>query len=113
MTRRLDWLALGTLLVVATASAAAAEDAAAPRPGALRAHIDPATGKFTTPPPGTAVTALPEALETSGEGLVEEPGTSPAGGVTVNLRGRFRSMATATVGADGKVSTHCEPAGQR
>ena len=41
-----------------------------------------------------------------GAPLVEEP--SPAGGVSVELRGAFRSSVTATVAPDGKVATTCD-----
>jgi hypothetical protein len=31
----------------------------------------------------------------------------PGGGVAVNLQGRYRNMAVATVGADGKAAVNC------
>ena len=42
--------------------------------------------------------------------FVEVPGTSPAGGVTVDLQGAFQSEVTATVDADGHVATRCADA---
>lgn len=69
-------------------------------------HVDPQTGARTAAPPAAAaVTAGDPAFSTSHQGLVEEP--APGGGTTVNLQGRFRSAAVATVGADGKVSVDC------
>jgi len=76
----------------------------------MRIYRDPATGEFTTPPPGAAI--LPpasRALGTSAEGLVETPGTGAAGGVTIDLGGRFRSAVSATADDAGAVTTHCRP----
>ena len=76
----------------------------------MRIYRDPATGEFTTPPAGA--TTLPPAtgaLDTSAEGLVETPGTSSAGGVTINLGGRFQSTVSATADDAGTVTTRCRP----
>lgn len=76
-----------------------------------KAFVDPATGRIVgKPPPGVAAVLPPEAqnaLSTSGEGLREEPGQTRSGGVKVHLQGRFRSAVTATIGADGRLTTHC------
>jgi hypothetical protein len=40
--------------------------------------------------------------------LVEQPGSSAAGGVTIDLRGRYRSSESATVDASGRVHTRCD-----
>jgi hypothetical protein len=81
--------------------------AAAAAGGGLRIQIDPQTGRFTEPPPGTVPPAGPPAAEaarsTSGVGLVEVPSPTPGGGVKVDLQGRFQSPLVGTVGPDGKV----------
>ena len=79
--------------------------------GGFRAYVDPQTGELAAPPVG-AVTAVPEvtgALNTSTEGLMEVPGTTSAGGMTVDLRGRFRSTMVSTVDAAGRTVTRCLP----
>ena len=83
----------------------------------MRVFRDPATGAFTAPPTTTgtadALSAVDatraRALETAPSELVEEPGTSPAGGVTLDLRGRFQSDQSATVDANGALHTRCHP----
>ena len=70
-------------------------------------NIDPQTGK-RMPVPSTGVgVALPAdpAFSTSHSGLVEQP--APGGGVMIDLQGRFRSAATATVGPDGTAHVDC------
>ena len=73
---------------------------------AQRAYLDPDTGRLLRePPPGAPVMTLgPEELNmlsTSDVGLVETP--LPGGGSMVDLRGRFRHMAVATVADDGTI----------
>jgi hypothetical protein len=97
--------------------------AATPAPQGLKAVVDPATGQFTVPP-RPPITGSPEAfapptipsasaagssanLATSHDGLVAVRGTTRAGGLQVDLKGRFRSSVIATVGPDGKVRTEC------
>ena len=79
----------------------------APRGSAgMRAFVDPQTGELTGPPTGRPpeVAPPPQApLSTSDEGLAEVDVPRPGRGVMVDLRGRFRSALTATVGPDGKV----------
>ena len=60
---------------------------------------------------GVSDAAVPpvSASSTSHQGLIEQ--AAPDGGVMVDLRGRFRSAATATVGADGKVHVDSVPPG--
>jgi len=98
-----------------------------PSPPGLKALLDPATGKFTDPqhrpvsaaPSASATSAAssaagsPANLATSHEGLVAVRGTSRAGGVRVDLKGRFQSAVVATVDPDGKVTTACVAAGTR
>ena len=86
-------------------------DARQGSPG-LRVYIDPLTGEFAVPPPGSdaqASTTSQGAYSTSHEGLVETPSPVPGGGVMVDLQGRFRSPLTATVGADGKIKMRHTP----
>ncbi len=91
---------------MALAHGAHADDAAG-----MRVYRDPATGEFTAPPAGAA--AVPEnaangaALGTAPRALVEERGSSAAGGVTIDLQGRFRSSESATVDETGRIHTRC------
>ncbi len=67
--------------------------------------IDPQTGRRTSrplPEQSAAMAAILKAqANRSSAGLVQEAG--PRGGVSVNLRGRFRTPMMARVGKDGKV----------
>ncbi len=81
----------------------------------MRVYIDPETGQFGVPPPEAAPPeAGPEAalqlqsLSTPSEELVEVPGTTDAGGFTVELNGQFQMDLTVTPDADGKISIRCE-----
>jgi hypothetical protein len=96
-------IALGGSVLIGTHSVAADEANAA----GMRVYRDPATGAFTAPPPGTALPPSPRSLDTSAQGLVETPGTSAAGGVTINLGGRFQSAVSATADNAGAVRTGC------
>ncbi len=75
----------------------------------MRVYIDPETGEFAVPP----LEAAPEAalqsqsLSTPSEELVEVPGTTEAGGFTVELNGQFQRDLTVTLDADGKLSIRC------
>lgn len=96
-----------------TPSIAEPDDAAAPGARAATAgswaHVDPQTGqRLPGPPPGVVIPPNP-AFSTSHQGLVEKP--APGGGVMIDLQRRFRSAATATVGADGKPDVDCVPPG--
>jgi hypothetical protein len=73
----------------------------------MRVYRDPATGVFTSPPPGTSVPPTARALGTAAQSLVETPGTSAAGGVTIDLGDRFQSAVVGAVGGDGTVRTQC------
>ncbi len=88
-------------------AATAAPDAAAPGQAGQWIHIDPNTGARVAAP-ATAPAPHP-AFSTSHQGLVER--TAPGGGVMVDLQGRFRSAASATVGPDGKATVDCVPPG--
>src|SRR5205085_5584762 len=74
----------------------------------LKVHIDPATGRIVPPPANAAPNPVAkEMFKSSHEGLVEEPGTTAAGGFKVDARGRFRSAVTVSLGPDGKPLVNC------
>jgi len=101
-------LALATIVFVASA---AAEQAGAPAGAAgMRVYRDPATGKLGSPPPG-AVAPPPEQGEENEEPLVEEPSPTPGGGVSVDLKGRFKS--TTGVTSDPRPSAGTQGSGQK
>ena len=93
----------------ANAAASGAPDAAAPARAGSWIHVDPQTGKRVPRPAGAAAVPPDPAFSTSHRGLVEEP--APGGGMMIDLQDRFRSAATATVGADGKAHRDCVPPG--
>ena len=93
----------------ASAAASGASTAAAPAQGGNWIQVDPQTGKRIPGRPVNAAIAADPAFSTSHSGLVQEP--APGGGMMINLQGRFRSAATATVGADGKPEVDCLPPG--
>ena len=69
----------------------------------LKIFIDPVTGRPTAPPPASSVPrARLNDLNTQPQDLLVEP--APGGGSMVDLKGRFRSSSTASVGEDGKLS---------
>jgi hypothetical protein len=76
----------------------------------MRVYRDPQTGKLGPPPPGITPPGLTAAeqrmLNRSDQGL--RPLTLPGGGVAIDLQGRFRNMAVATVGADGQAVVNCD-----
>jgi hypothetical protein len=104
--------------LVPAASAAgtspAASRTAAPGAG-LRAYVDPATGRLTEAPTEAQVRELDKGLgelaSRSSEGL--EAATQADGTQVVDLKGRFRSLSTATVSATGALRLECVDAGAR
>lgn len=76
----------------------------------MRMYRDPDTGVIGSPPPGVAVVeSAPRpqaALEDRSEGLTVEPG-GPAGGVKVNLRGRFRAAVQRHADESGVSGHEC------
>jgi len=76
----------------------------------LRVYRDPQTGQLGPPPPGIRPPELTAAelrmLNRSDKGLQSR--TLPGGGIAIDLQGRYRSMAMATVGADGQAEVNCE-----
>lgn len=75
----------------------------------MRVYRDPQTGRLGPPPAGVAPPGLTAAerrmLSRSDQGL--RPRTLPGGGVAVDLQGRYRNMAVATVSADGQSAVNC------
>ncbi|MCX7719182.1 MAG: hypothetical protein N2111_12395 [Candidatus Sumerlaeaceae bacterium] len=65
-------------------------------------------GRPTAPPVGKAAEAPVSGLfSTSAAGLRQVPSAGPAGGVKVDLEGRFRTATVATTGADGRIQLNC------
>jgi hypothetical protein len=91
---------------------AAADDS---RGGAMRMYRDPETGMLGAPPPSAAgIEATPPSAREqalSAEPLIEEPAAAPAGGVKVNLQGRFRAAVTRHVGSSGPSLNECVQSG--
>ena len=96
---------------------AATSGISAPAQGMV-VHRDPATGKLGpppshptgtlgVPPPDAAPSAVPQAAPSSPVALPETPGTTPAGGVTVDVQGHLDFPMRATIGADGKAHVEC------
>ena len=78
-------------------------------------HIDPRTGAIIKTPAPAAVPLqlspqMLNALSTSHQGLVQERSSLPAGGVKVDLQGRFHSPLVATIDSNGKMTMqHLQP----
>ena len=66
-------------------------------------------GRPTASPPGKAAeaAAIPASFSTSAAGLRQVQSAGPAGGVKVDLDGRFRTATTATTGPDGRIQVNC------
>jgi hypothetical protein len=65
-------------------------------------------GRPTAPPVGKAAeAAVPGLFSTSAAGLRQVPSAGPAGGVKVDLEGRFRTATVATTGPDGRIQMNC------
>jgi hypothetical protein len=79
--------------------------------GGMKAYRDPVTGERAGPPPGAVAPSGPEALGSSLSrsevGLEAVPTGTPAGGIRVDLKGRFRSSLVATKRPDGTIATRC------
>ncbi len=70
--------------------------------------VDPVTGELRDAPPEIVPPVqAPAGARAAAPAIVEEPGTTPAGGVTVELSDAFDTTMTATVDANGRLSTHC------
>ena len=77
--------------------------------GGMKAYRDPVTGERVGPPPRAVHPSAPQpsALSRSHTGLEVVPTGTAAGGVRVDLQGRFRSSVVATKRPDGSVSVRC------
>jgi len=93
-----------TLAGSLTGGVALANDASLP---GLRVHVDPNTGEIIEAPEAAAG-AADGPVDAETEGLVEEPAPGAAGGIKIDLRGRFRSKTRATVQPDGSIRKDCE-----
>jgi hypothetical protein len=95
-------------LCAALAAAAILIAATPARSQSRRVEVDPQSGRIVAP--SDQKSAAPSADQsTSSEGLVEEPGASPGEGVTLHLRGRFRSQVDVTRAPDGRLVEDCIP----
>jgi len=83
---------------------------------ASRVYVDPVTGQIGAPPPEVGGVqrqlSLDEqsALSTSSADLVQTHLSGPAGGVKVDLQGRFRSQTVATIDGQSNLSIQCTSA---
>jgi len=106
------WAVLAIALLCLAVHPARAADAADVGQGAgMRMYRDPASGAIGAPPPAAVIQSAPRAALTEStapaEPLVEEPVRVPAGGVKVNLRGRFRATVMRHADADGISQNEC------
>ena len=75
---------------------------------AVKVHVDPVTGRIVPPPrPPAADAAANARFASTHEGLLEEPGTTPAGGFKVDIRGRFRNAVVLHTAPGGKPVMTC------
>jgi lysophospholipase L1-like esterase len=83
--------------------------------GGMTIYVDPVTGAIIPPPSGPHTLRTSPADTTApappAEKLPETPGTSPAGGIKLDLQGRFQSAVVAHTRADGTIATECEARG--
>jgi hypothetical protein len=106
-------LAVGLLCLMAR-PVAAGDVLEAPSAQGMRVYRDPATGVIGAPPPGAFVESAPRALavqEGGAEPLIAEPVQGPAGGVKVNLRGRYRAAVVRHAGPEGVGQNECVETG--
>jgi hypothetical protein len=102
-----------------TDDTAVAVDSPAPLPAGV-AHqvisIHPTTGRIVPASPdvlaGFQSDDLRAMTSTSHEGLVEEPSPVANGGTMIRLNGRFTSLSSVTVDANGQAVHHCGPGSQ-
>jgi hypothetical protein len=82
----------------------------------MRVYVDPETGEFRPPPPDLLPQLLPDAAPDAAppvQVIPEVPGTTRAGGVKLDLGGRFQAAVVAKSGPGGSVTTQCQPADER
>jgi hypothetical protein len=101
---------LFVLMAVLTVGVASAAEPVLSSPGTagdgMVIYRDPDTGRLG-PPPADAPSGA--AALSSGEAVVETPGSSSAGGIKADLRGRFMSSVQATLDGHGQVGHDCVP----
>lgn len=111
--------ALAGVVILACQVEPTAQAAPASDPSVGAAHqivvVDPATGRLVSTPPNREHPEVGDIAisqsSTSHDGLVLQKSPVAGGGEMVDIRGRFRSLATVTVGADGRLHTDCGDAG--
>ncbi len=94
-------------LCAALAAAAIVIAATPARAQSRRVEVDPRTGRIVEPSDQKAAPSADQS--TSSEGLVEESGATAGEGVSVHLRGRFRSNLGVTRAPDGRLVEDCVP----
>jgi hypothetical protein len=107
-------IAASAILVLVGKAPNAAGGERAPAAGqsaGMTVHIDPATGKFLSAPARQPVPQVPAASARQSTDLPVVAGDTPAGGITVDLAGRFRQVMTATKRPDGSITIDCSPDG--
>jgi hypothetical protein len=102
---------IGGALIVAAITSAQAQTG--PSSGMI-VYIDPQTGAILpAPAPGTLPLQFSpaelNAARTDHEGLVEAPSSGPAGGVSLNLQGRFQNPLVGTIDANGNAKVQHLP----
>lgn len=100
------------IVLLGVAPVSAADDTAAGQSGAaMRMYRDPDSGRIGAPPAAAFVGGAEPAQPNAAEDLASEPVTAPAGGVKVNLRGRFQAAVQRHVGVSGPAAHSCVQAG--
>jgi hypothetical protein len=103
--KSLGFVGLAFAVLLRAGAVVACDDDTAPRHG-QQAYLDPETGEFGAPPAdalgpvegGRAATTLPPVVELA---------PTDAGGVMIDLRGRYLYARKATLTPDGQVVTEC------
>jgi len=73
----------------------------------VEAQLDRAAGAEKTTRTVMVLPAVRAALSRSTTGLREQPLPGPAGGIGIDLQGRFQSAVVATRGIDGRLALMC------
>jgi len=109
-------IAASAAILVALMVPARADDAAGegigrrPISSGMRLYRDPDSGAVGVAPPLAATTDAPERIGRADASMREEPVSEPAGGVKVNLQGRFRAAVVRH--ADRPGVHECMPEGR-
>jgi hypothetical protein len=88
--------------------AARSASAGSMQSSSLRAYADPTTGEMVSPEPANLARGSASASERE-QAPVVVPAPTDAGGVMVDLRGRFRHATRLRADGDGNVSADCIP----